>query len=305
MNDDTSLLVSALQNGYHFRELNIIRENPFFIGTERGIKRIRFWNDERLLRTHMDWRRLLLCDHFFVDRMYATVSGSPFIRYGRFAITCHDAPLDEAGLSAHEEVWAEAIASLIRKSRGAVAGREKISVLARAEAFYDQAERSGAFYGRAGELARLCYPEVRERAYQCDSLRSRHTKSGKSFILPADFSFRQCRALLDTLFIELGQSGATSGYSRLADFFLESDRNEGEDCLRLLFLRMKEKGVPDEETADLVQAAWYEPEEWFRLTESMFRIEASGEQDTDGFKKIWDQKTRIIGLFQSVYAESG
>lgn len=305
MNDEAALLVSTLQNGYHFRDLSLVRENPMLIGTERGLKRIRFWDDERLLRQHMDWRRQLLSSRYFIDRMYVTVSGSPFIRFGRFAVTCHDAPLGKAELSAHEEDWSEVIASLIMKSRGAVSEPEGISALARAEAVYEQAEKSGAFNGPAGKMARLCYPEVRERAYQSDMLRSRHTPRGRQFILPEDFSFRQSKALLETLFIEIGQCGAVSGYTELADFFLGSAMHEGEGCLHRLFCRMKEKGVPDRQTADLLQAAWYEPREWFSLADSMFRDEGALEQNTDGFKKIWDQKTRIISLFQSVYAETG
>ncbi|MDD9147705.1 hypothetical protein OYT88_03955 [Sporolactobacillus sp. CQH2019] len=305
MNDNLQILLSALQTNYRFRRLKLIKDRPLIVETERGPKKIRIWNDERLLRKHVGWRMKLISDRFFIDRMYVTQSGNPFIRIGRFAVTCHDAPPDRAALSGNEPIWAETVSALIAKSRDSIDGHGKpVRVRQRAETIFEQCRQSGLFSGSDGELASACYPSVRERAEQADLLRSHYSRRSRSVILPDTFSLGDSRSLLDTLFIELGQSVPGNGYRGLARFFLDGIREGGEESLRSLFLYLQEKGVPDQETADLIRAEWFDPSEWFQLVDSLPLVSESGQRDRDlkAFKSTWDYKTRLIGLFDSVFS---
>ncbi|GGL41319.1 hypothetical protein [Sporolactobacillus putidus] len=306
MNDNLQILFSALQANYHFRQLKVIKEQPMIVETERGLKKIRVWNDERLLRRHVSWRMKLINDRFFVDRMYVTQSGNPFIRLGRFAVTCHDAPLERATLSGNEPIWAETVSTLVAKSRDSVNNHEKSTVIRQhAESIFEQYRQTGLFSGSTGKLAAACYPSVRERAEQADSLRSRHSRRSESVILPDTFSLGDSRSLLDTLFIEFGQKAPVNGYRGLARFFLDGFRESGEESVRSFFLCLKEKGVPDRETADLVRAEWFDPSEWFWLVDSLSNASEDSQRDQDlqAFKTVWDHKTRLIGLFDSVFSQ--
>lgn len=302
MNDEWSMLIAALRQAYRFRDLNLVGENPMIISTDKGLKRIRFWDDERLLKKHLDWRDRLISEYFFIDRMYVTASGIPYIRFGRYAITCHDAPPDAAAFAAYQDIWAEIIYTLLQRSREMMTLHIPGTVQL-AEEYYERAAAAGLFTGRIGKLAVDCYPSVLERATRSDRIRSGHLGRHRLFVLPGDFSFGESKRLFDTLFIILGQSGPIPGYDSVARFFLDIFTTFGEEAISSFFLLLKERGHPGREATDLITAAWYDPQEWFRLTALLFD-QPDGrqtEQELIYFKKIWDSKTRLIYLFQSIF----
>jgi hypothetical protein len=305
MNEEISLLLSELSRNYDFHDLVVTHWDPVLVETDRGLKRIRLWEDERLLQKHLDWRQKLSGGSFFVDRMYVTVSGSPFIRFGRYAVTCHDAPLEPAPVRGFESIWSEVVETLLRQSLDEGGQPSERPAQERVASVLRRTEQAEILKRGGGEkLLRLCYPEAQERAVRCDELRFAHGRRGKVFMLPQDFTLYRSKMLLETLFVELGQSELVNGYPKLAAFFLESMQSEGDDSVNRLFLNMQRSLYSEQETSDLLQASWYEPGEWLTLAESALR----GELDTeviDKFKKTWDQKTRIISLFQSVYSGTG
>jgi hypothetical protein len=305
MNEETTLLLSVLSRNYHFREILVTHWDPVLIETERGMKRLRFWSDERLLRNHINWRKQLSGGAFFVDQMYVTVSGSPFVRFGRYAITCHDAPAESASVQGSEALWSEVVGTLLLKSRGEDRQPAEQPARERLASMIRRMERTSALNpGRGERLLRLCYPEAEARAARCDELRFAQSRSGKTFMLPSDFRLYHSKRLLETLFVEYGQSERVGGYPQLADFFLESMGHEGEAALRQLFMELNRLPHIGRETADLLQASWYEPGEWLSLAEASMRRQLTPEE-MNVFEKTWNQKTRIISLFQSVSSGTG
>ncbi|RYL93869.1 hypothetical protein EWI07_06800 [Sporolactobacillus sp. THM7-4] len=306
MNDILHFLIPALQTQYRFKEIQVISKNPMIVGTERGLKKIRFWTDERLLRKHLNWRRNLMNDRFFLDRMYVNQSGHPFIRMGRYSVTCHDAPPDRAEFSGNEALWASVCSVLLKRSRDLQSGYDRpIDLRTRAKFSFEQASRTGILSGEAGKLISTCYSPACARAGQADLLRSRHQRRSRSFIVPMDFSFRNCKALLGTLFVELGQCKPVTGYQALARFFLEQMVAEGEASLQRLFISLKKEGPPDRETSDLLRAEWFEPKEWFHLLTLLSNQPESNrrKEEIQAFKAVWDQKTRLINLFDSFFSQ--
>lgn len=300
MFDHWDYLRAALQNNYAFREMSVVQETPLLVQTERGIKKIRFWDDERLLSEHLNWRRKLISDSFFLDRMYATVYGATSIRFDRYMITCHDAPLDQAPIAGKETQWAGLVALLLKKSRGNLPPVAASQVSAQAAYFFSESERVGMVSDTIGQLVRTCYPSVQSRAEIADRLRNQHRSGSKAFILPEDFSFQSTRLLLETLFFELGQSRPVSGYRQLAQFILLAALEQGEETVQKLLEALAPQFSLERETQDLLLAEWYEPGEWFRLFAAANAPIAAPEEH-DLFKKVWDAKTRLIRHVQSVW----
>jgi hypothetical protein len=297
------MILALIRNHFRFQELNLIRENPMIISTEKGLKRIRFWENEGLLKRHLEWRLKLLTPSFFIDRMYVTVQGFPYIRYDRFRLTCHDAPEEEAVMSGYEALWAEVMHTLLTRSRMPLPVSES-SLLGTVQTYYEQAERADLFSSHAGKIAQSCYPSVCERAKIADQLRAKHQGRRRSFVLPDDFSFDQIKKLFDVLFINLGQSGPVQGYDRIAGFMQQVLNNQGESVMQALLQLMIEKGGMDQETSDLIKAAWYEPDEWIYLVDLLSGLPPGMElsnQHVNGFKKIWDSKNRLIALFLAYF----
>lgn len=305
MNEEASLLLTVLSRSFHFRELLIAQWDPVLIETDRGLKRIRFWQNEQLLRNHIDWRKKLSGGSFFLDRMYVTVSGNPFIRFGRYAVTCHDAPLEPAPVRGSEPVWSEVVGTLLRQSRTEFIQPPERPVQERVASIFRRMDRASVLnQGKGEQLLRLCYPEAETRAIRCDELRLEQSRHRKMFVLPSDFRLGRSRKLLETLFVEFGQADRIGGYPQLADFFMESMENEGEEPVRQLFADLMQSPDNSPETADLLQASWYAPGEWLSLAESALRGQMNPET-IETFKKTWDQKTRMISLFQSVASGTG
>ncbi|RYM06857.1 hypothetical protein EWH99_01280 [Sporolactobacillus sp. THM7-7] len=306
MNDPLQQIVPALQVNYRFRELKVMRRQPMTISTERGRKKIRIWDDEPLLKRHISWRRQLSGGRFFVDRMYATQSGRLFVPVGRFFLTCHDAPRVPASLSGNEAIWADVCAALITGIRDAADDPQR-SVLEQADRTFSEADRAGLLSGEEGVLARKSYPTVRKRAELADRLRSAYRKSGRRVILPEDVSLRKSKALLGTVFIELGQSRPVPGCRAFARFFLEWMKEGGTDSIGRLFSHLKKMNVPDRETSDLIRAEWYEPDEWFRFLENLAHLpnETSERKAVESFETARDRKNRLIRLFDTFFRPSG
>ncbi|MFT8318279.1 MAG: hypothetical protein ABF651_08440 [Sporolactobacillus sp.] len=300
MDERWPILSSALSNQFSFRELSLVQEDPLLIQTERGLKKIRFWEDEHLLKQHLDWRKKLLSDDFFLDRMYATAMGSPFIRFDRYAVTCHDAPLEFAEVKGNEQIWAEMLAVFLKKSRGPAPYRQRSSVLGQAAFDYAQIEHSGLSGSETGKLVSSCFPTVRLRAEKADRLRSPYYSGNQSFILPENFSFENNRFLMGTLFIELGQSKPIAGYPELARFFLHTALEEGEETLTALLEQLSGKRLVDQEMRNRLLAEWYDPDEWFRLAYTLNPLASlPGPDEESQFRQIWNYKTRLIRLFEA------
>lgn len=295
MIDEYALMLRSLEKGFRFRELRVVNPDPLIVGTERGLKRIRYWEDESLLEQHLRWRDRLKGGHFFLDRMHVTASGAPLIRFGRLALTCHDAPVDQAPLVGHERLWAQTVGDLLRRSRGAAAA-DSGSRLEWVERAYEQARQSGAFTDQSGKLLVSCYPYVRQRAVLCDRIRSR--RGDQTFLLPRDFSWSDCKWIYGLLFIELGQLPPTDGYRSLGDFFLYVDLTEGDDCVRRLFRDLHEADVPLAEAVDGLRLAWQEPSEWMALAEQCASRQVAKDQ-TERFVQRWDNNVRMIRLLES------
>ncbi|MFT8391212.1 MAG: hypothetical protein ABF683_08000 [Sporolactobacillus sp.] len=290
-------LRSAVQNNYAFKEISIIQEEPLLIQTERGLKRVRVWTNDQLLMKHLRWRTKLISDHFFLDRMYATIYGATSIRFDRYLITIHDAPLDPAPIAGREQQWAELVMLLLQKSRGHCPMPAASQIGAQAAFVSNQLAESG-MAGDLVNLARACAPSAQNRAEQADRLRNRHRSSGKTFILPEDFSFAETRLLLDTLFIALGQSGPISGYPALAQFLLQAALENGAQAVESILAAFAQQMPMTREMLDRIAAEWYAPGEWFQLAE-WARMTPDQLERRERFKQVWDMKTRLIGRLQT------
>jgi hypothetical protein len=307
MNPELARLLSALQANYFFGQLRVVKEEPLIIETERGLKRIRIWENEALLKLHLKWRERLVNDRFFLDRMYVTRSGLPSIRIGRYSVTCHDAASDSVNLEGNEVLWADLLAYLHRYSRAVPVGDVTVSASIRVHTMYEQAKQMGYEKSGTWKMVSACFSSASERANEADRLRDSYQHRSSAFLLPEDFSHDSCTAIFDTLFFELGQSAPSDGCRSLARFFLNESMDQRAHTVRKLFQELSVRDFFDRETFDLLQAEWLEPDEWLSLVESCDRMEQ--EQDAEvtlkEFKQIWDRKVQLINLFKSVFSQSG
>lgn len=308
MNPELARLLSALQANYFFGQLRVTKEDPLIIETERGLKRIRIWDNEALLKLHLKWRERLINDRFFIDRMYVTRSGLPSIRIGHYSVTCHDAASDSVNLEGNEPLWADLLAYLHRYSRDVPVGDVTTSASIRVHTIYEQAKQMGYEKSGTWKMVSACFSSACARAKEADRLRDSYQHRSSAFLLPDDFSRDSCTAIFDTLFFELGQSGPSDGCRALAHFFLnESMDQQHEQMVRKLLKELMVRDFFDRETFDLLQAEWLEPDEWLNLVESCDRTGQGqyAEAALKEFKQIWDRKVQLINLFKSVFSQSG
>ncbi|MET1247472.1 hypothetical protein ABWW58_01615 [Sporolactobacillus sp. STCC-11] len=307
MNPELARLLSALQANYFFGQMSVAKEDPLIIETERGLKRIRIWENEALLKLHLKWRERLVNDRFFIDRMYVTRSGLPSIRIGHYSVTCHDAPSNSANLAGNEVLWADLLAYLHRYSRDVPVGDITVSASTRVHTMYEQAKQMGYEKSGTWKMVSACFSSASARANEADRLRESYQHRNSAFLLPDDFSQGSCTALFDTLFFELGQSGPSDGCRSLARFCLSECMGQREQTVRKLFQELMVRDFFDRETSDLMQAEWLEPDEWLSLVESCDRMgqEQDAETTLNAFKQLWDRKVQLINLFKSVFSQSG
>ncbi|MFT8873058.1 MAG: hypothetical protein ABF868_12365 [Sporolactobacillus sp.] len=300
MSDRWPVLRAALQANYAFRQLDIVQPDPLLVQTERGLKKVRFWTDERLLQRHIDWRRRLSGGEFFVDRMYATVYGDLFIRFDRAALTCHDAPFDRARIDGNEALWAETLCSLFKRSRGSRSSvvRTRTPVAQQVTGLYARLTQLDG-RGALTRLLRACYPSALERAETADQLRRRHLPEQQCFTLPQQFSLRDSRQVLGTLFLELGQSLPVEGFKEVSRFFVATSI-ENEPSAQKLLGMASERGAFAGTNGELLLAEWFSPQEWIETVAASDPIDAAGEQANIAFlKQTWDAKVRLIRFLTS------
>ncbi|EST13685.1 hypothetical protein [Sporolactobacillus laevolacticus] len=307
MNNEQAMLLSAVQANYYFGHLRIANEQPLLIETERGFKKIRIWEDEALLKLHLQWRERLVNDRYFIDRMYVTRSGFPSIRIGHYSVTCHDAPREQASLAENEELWAGLITHLVQVSRSEPVDDRHFSSSARVHTVFEQAKNMNLQGLDLWKMIDACFSSACGRAEQADRLRDPYRFQSKTFLLPDGFSPGTCTRLFDTLFFELGQSRPADGCRILARFFLNEALANGEQSVHKLFQLLKSGGSFDQKIADLVLAEWLEPDEWIWLVNA--GIQAHEGQNDDmtlkTFKQLWDKKILLIHIFRTIFPQPG
>ncbi|GAY75119.1 hypothetical protein [Sporolactobacillus inulinus] len=306
MNPDLAAVLSALQANYGFRQLNVACEQPLLIDTERGIKRIRLWTDEALLHLHLKWRNHVKNEHFFVDRMYVTRAGLPSVRFGNFSMTCHDAPMEPLALNNNEQQWAAFLTDLSRTSRDQPVDESKTEMQIQVHTLFEQAKQMHELDPEIWGIVSACYSSACTRAAEADRLREQHQYRRSAFLLPADFSHDSCKALFDTLFFELGQSEPTDGCGVLARFVLTDalQAQRGQSMGKLL-QELALKGFFDRENADLMLAEWFAPDEWIRLLQASLQGDVPVDRSSDVFRRVWDQKIKLIRLLENIGVQSG
>ncbi|MCO7175519.1 hypothetical protein ACFP7A_01010 [Sporolactobacillus kofuensis] len=307
MNNQQSLLMSAIQSNYRFKQINRVNEQPFLIETERGLKKIRIWDNEAMLKLHLKWREQLVTDRFFIDRMYVTRSGLPFVRVGHYAVTCHDAPYEVAPIAGHEGLWADLITHLMMRSRSTPVTEEHFSMASHVQNVFEQAKTFQVMDHEEWKLIHSCFSSVFTRAEKADHLRESNKHQMKTFLLPEDFSSHSCTQLFDTLFCELGQSQPMDGYRLLADLLLREALEHEEQSVHHLLQHLSRNDAIDQRSADLMLAQWFEPTEWVQFVYSTVQKDQGIRTDitVQKFKHVWDQKVRLIHEFSTLFLQTG
>ncbi|BBN99333.1 hypothetical protein [Sporolactobacillus terrae] len=305
MNPDLAAVLSALQANYGFRQVNVAREQPLLIDTERGIKKIRRWTDEALLHLHLKWRNHVKNERFFVDRMYVTRAGLPSVRLGNYSMTCHDAPRELLALNNNEQQWAAFLTDLSRTSRNSPINESMTEMQIQVHSLFEQAKQMRVD-PEIWAIVSACYSSACTRAAEADRLRELHQYRRSAFLLPADFSRESCKALFDTLFFELGQSEPSDGCGVLARFVLtEALQAQRGQSIGKLLQELALKGFLDRENADLMLAEWVAPDEWIGLLQASLQGDVPADRSSEVFKCVWDQKIELIRLLKNIGVQSG
>ncbi|WKB36824.1 hypothetical protein QS257_08015 [Terrilactibacillus sp. S3-3] len=163
-----------------------------FIQTESGLKKVYLWGNEHLLNWHLLWRHRLLCDAFYLDRMYVTRTGKPYAMIGKLAVTCHDAIHEAAERKGNEAAWAAWIGELTAKSRYPSSGQQSdiFGAVNQVEEAQQQLRNISAV-SDAGSIADKCFPIALERAEQAEMLAERHRSRRISVLAPDNLHFNQ------------------------------------------------------------------------------------------------------------------
>ncbi|MCL1630522.1 hypothetical protein M3N64_00960 [Sporolactobacillus sp. CPB3-1] len=302
MIDDHAAVLSAAAAHFNFGRIRVVSDQPLLIETERGMKKIRVWENNALLKIHLKWRERVSGDQFLVDRMYVTRAGYPLVRLGRLSVTCHDAPSLLFKQEGNEKTLAQLIDYLFQNSRGIPAEKPVGSYNAYVHQLYEQTKNSESVQqSEIWSMVSACFSSACARAETADRLRKAHHGRSTVFLLPEDFSYHSFFSLFDTIFFEIGQSRPVNGYGRIAAFFLDKSLMCSEQSMHRLFEAVRENGSMDREMVDLLLAEWYEPAEWVRL---LHYGASSRVQDNDliiqEFRKIWDRKIKLIKVFESI-----
>ncbi|MFA9458270.1 hypothetical protein ACERJO_16070 [Halalkalibacter sp. AB-rgal2] len=107
------MLIDFLQENYNWGDVSYI--NNELIKTDKGLKRIRYWEDKQLLEWHISWR-----DHcsdtpyILMDRMLRTRNHKPYAEHEDGYITAHDEVVARYPISGQEPIIAKAIVSFIQ-----------------------------------------------------------------------------------------------------------------------------------------------------------------------------------------------
>ncbi len=98
------IMIELLKTRYGWEEAIIDRDG--LVQTNRGLKRIHYWQDLALMKWHIDWRDSCnVTPYVIMDRMLRTIDGAAYVQFDDYMVTVHDEIKDPYGQIGHEENW--------------------------------------------------------------------------------------------------------------------------------------------------------------------------------------------------------
>ncbi|GAE30206.1 hypothetical protein [Halalkalibacter hemicellulosilyticus] len=291
------MLIDFLQENYNWRDVSYMSNE--LVKTDKGLKRIRYWEDKQLLKWHISWR-----DHcsdtpyLLMDRMLRTRNQKPYAEHEDGYITAHDEVVDRYPISGQEPIIANTIVSFIQYGL-----KTEVNIFPQrvSKCVYDHLD---SYIPYLREDQRMdCDFLIREgemREKKADALMELTDSTPLPYLDPM-MSTDQMRSVAKVLYWVGTMEVPVVGYEHVARFFRHWYVEEGEQsCIKLM------QGVVDQlEREQLIQILAemlkpYELNDWQINVEDGTIDRETLEERFQLVKKEWDISKQLVHIMSKM-----
>ncbi|MFC4618157.1 hypothetical protein ACFO4N_05370 [Camelliibacillus cellulosilyticus] len=292
------LPLNALRDHYPFGHVSL-SEKENIIRTDRGLKRVCFWTDQRLFDWHIRFRKRLADEGVPVNRMFVTTGGSPGLFFNGGILSVHDVLEEPAALVGYEPMWSRAVAAILKVAETPV--RAPLLPINAKDAFEDFSVILKQAKDQEGEvkLLKKCERDALKQHKLAVGLK-RRSVSSMPFLPRLDLS--DFKSFYRLLFWDVPQTEPQAGWKALAGFCRSWHQTAGAASLFKL-LDDVDRHYPLRGTViDHVFAEVVDPVEW---TEAIQDLHRGGRFDKDRFIQRWDNRSRLAALIDEWIGSTG
>ncbi|WP_026671507.1 hypothetical protein [Alkalihalobacterium bogoriense] len=265
------------------------------IQTNKGIKNVRIWEDERLLQWHISWREECSRPPFIMtDRMIRTINNNMEVPYEKGWLTLHDEVATLSPIRQAEQKWGNLFGHMFQY--GLEQDKRKLSFVEH-EYFFPSIEQIQQQLHLIAEsekkLISTCYKEARGRADKASDI----IEKNNHVVLPICdpiHSLTQLKEDASVLFFEGTAKNPEIGYRSFSMFVLEWWRKEAESSLFLLLDGISERFelIKSRQLSFLIAELLY-PTEYIECVTNIEDTEKWYKR-VDDMKQTWNEKQQLV-----------
>jgi hypothetical protein len=271
-------------------------EQPNTLLTDSGCKRIRYWNDENLLKWHTAWR-----DETgkkggpLLDRMIRSKKGESQISFNKQWITLHDCSAEPYGLLGNEIQWGALLAKILSAGEAKECRMPDVKEIEQFD-FQSVLELAKPAAGSLGSfsLIKMSLAEARKRALHAKIL-IEQAGSRVPPLLDPQLSTDNGRKVMDFLFYEAGDQTPVRSYKPLRRFLQEWISACGTQSLKRLLTAAAQYYPLRAEQGLLLTAEIMTP---WELEECLLSLLNGGLEEAvsclDRFSREWEINRRLL-----------
>jgi hypothetical protein len=289
--------LTLIEKAYDFKELEwIIPEKSFT--SNRGAKRLLYWQDKKLLEWHINWRdQLGKTQHYLVDRMIRTKLNNAYISIGDEFLTIHDEEIGGGLRSFDEKLVGAFIGSILHNGQNQKMNDSQLYQNPQfpQELLLKQLEDI-QLQNEENKLLTRVQHEARKRLKLSKNL-LRDVKVTAPITDKIE-SLDQCKSIFDMFFWNGTNQPPQNAYISFRNFLIKWMETNGEQSLRGLLSNINASFPIDQEQGDLLLAELLKPWEFI---EFISKIQSSNsiadkKEAFQQFKQVWEFQRELVSV---------
>lgn len=278
---------------YDFQDMTwLVPEQTFT--SNRGNKKILYWQDPNLLDWHISWRdEVGRQQQYLVDRMIRTKDYKAFILVGKQLITIHDAEMDADCRSLDEKVVGACIGNMLRFGHESN-GLGFIEETPFPQELLVRQIDNNMLSGEDQKLLARIVTEARKRLKLSNSLAG----NASAPITDKIASLEQCKEIFGILYWRGSNDAPQNAYVSLRNFLGDWKNRYGEKSLHNLLDEMHAVFPLNKEQGNLLLAEIVKPWEVTNLLKELQNFDSAHEQQEalEQFKKEWESQRQLVNV---------
>ncbi|WP_078555382.1 hypothetical protein [Bacillus alkalicellulosilyticus] len=268
------------------------------IETDKGLKRVRFWNEYSLLQWHVSWRdECSINPYLITDKMIRTKSNQTEVEYNKGWFTLHDEVTTLSPMIEEEQKWGQLLAKVLNYGLHSSYGEEITSCsFPSLDKYEPLANTFKNFTKDTQKIIYTCFDEAKSRVAKAQYIRKRN-KDVTAPLLDSISSLYQARTHNRVLFWQGTMAKPERGYTQFCGFIKEWKRIHGEASLTQVLneinrsFEMKKNGQ-----LELLLADFLLPWELVELLDSAQHCQSIEEcqANYEVFRARWNENQEMI-----------